>query len=118
MFEIGQLVTCKEFGRYSVTDKGKPLRVISISNTQIKVECLWDFGGIYFVNKDAMCPMDEKKVLRKGQLLKIIADDEIVTATFNRYCDYGIKVILENGLPYTLEMKHIVHYNIKGGLHV
>lgn len=118
MFEIGQLVTRKEFGRYSVTDKGKPLRVISISNTQIKVECLWDYGGIYFVNKNSMRPMEEKEVLRKGQLLKIIADDEVVTATFNRYCDYGIEVILENGMPYTLEMNYIVHSNIKGGLHV
>lgn len=118
MFEIGQLVTCKEFGRYSVTDKGKPLRVIGITFTQIKVECLWDFGGIYWVDKDAMCPMDEKEVLRKYQLLKVIADDRVVTATFNRYCDYGIKVILENGMPYTLEMNYIVHSNIKGGLHV
>lgn len=40
MFEIGQLVTCKEFGRYSITDKGKPLRVIGITFTQIRVECL------------------------------------------------------------------------------
>ena len=118
MFEIGQLVTCKEFGRYSITDKGKPLRVIDITFTQIKVECLWDFGGIYWVNKNAMCPMDEKKILRKCQLLKVIADDEVVTATFNRYRDYGIEVILENGLPYTLEMQYILHSNIKGGLHV
>ena len=118
MFEVGQLVTSKELGRYAVTDKGKPLRVISISGTQIKVECLWNFGGIYWVNKDAMCPMDEKEVLRKGQLLKIIADDEVVTVTFNRYCDYGIEVILENGLPYTLEMQYIIHSNIKGGLYV
>lgn len=118
MFKIGQLVTCKEFGRYSVTDKGKPLRVIGITFTQLKVECLWDFGDIYWVNKDLMRPMDEKEVLKEGQILKIIADDEVVTATFSNYCDYGIRVILENGLPYTLEMKYIVHSNIKVGLHV
>lgn len=62
--------------------------------------------------------MDEKEVLKKGQLLKIIADDEVVTATFKKYFNYGIEVILENGMPYTLEMKYIVHSNIKGGLHV
>nr|DAP74408.1 MAG TPA: ProQ C-terminal domain [Caudoviricetes sp.] len=117
MFEIGQLVTCKEFGRYNITDKGKPLRVISIGGTQIRVEATWDCDN-YWVNKDLMRPMDEKEVLKEGQLLKIIADDEVVSATFSNYCDYGIKVILENGLPYTLEMKYIVHSNIKGGLYV
>lgn len=110
-------MTCKEFGRYTITDKGKPLRVTSIGGTQIRVESTWDWNS-YWVNKDLMRLMDEKEVLKEGQLLKIIADDEVVTATFNRYCDYGIEVILENGLPYTLEMKYIVHFNIKGGLHV
>lgn len=117
MFEVGQLVTCKEFGKYTITDKGKPLRVISIGGTQIRVEATWDWDS-YWVNKDLMRPMDEKEVLKEGQLLKIIADDEVVTATFSNYCDYGIRVILENGLPYVLEMKYIVHSNIKGGLHV
>lgn len=65
-----------------------------------------------------MCPMDEKDVLRKDKLLKIIVGDEVVTATFNRYCDYGIEVILENGMPYTLEMNYIINSNIKGGLYV
>lgn len=117
MFEIGQLVTCKEFGRYTITDKGKPLRVTSIGGTQIRVESTWDWDS-YWVNKDLMRPMDEKEVLKEGQILKIIADDEVVTATFSNYCDYGIRVILENGMPYTLEMEYIVHSNIKGGLHV
>ena len=117
MFEIGQLVTCKEFGRYTITDKGKPLRVISIEGTQIRVEATWNWDS-YWVNKDLMRPMDEKEILKEGQLLKIIADDEVVSATFSNYCDYGIKVILVNGLLYTLEMKHIVHSNIKVGLHV
>lgn len=117
MFEIGQLVTCKEFDRYTITDKGKPLRVIGIRGTQIRVEATWDWDS-YWVNNDLMRPMDEKEVLKEGQLLKIIADDEVVSATFSNYYDYGIKVILENGLPYTLEMKYIVHSNIKGGLHV
>lgn len=117
MFEIGQLVTCKEFDRYIVTDKGKPLRVSDIRGTQIRVEATWDWDS-YWVDKNLMRPMDEKEVLKKGQILKIIADDEVVTATFNRYCDYGIEVILENGMPYTLKMKYIVHSNMKGGLHV
>lgn len=65
-----------------------------------------------------MRPMDEKEVLKEGQLLKIIADDEVVIATFSNYCDYGIRVILENGLYYILEMKYIIHSNKKGGLHV
>ena len=65
-----------------------------------------------------MRPMGEKEVLKEGQLLKIIADDEVVIETFSNYCDYGIREILENGLPYVLEMKYIVHSNIKGGLHV
>lgn len=117
MFEIGQLVTCKEFGRYTITDKGKPLRVIGIGGTQIRVQSTWDWGS-YWVNKDLMRPMDEKEVLKEGELLKIIADDEVVIAAFLNYCDYGIRVILENGLYYTLEMEYIVHSNIKGGLHV
>lgn len=38
MFEIGQLVTCKEFDRYTITDKGKPLRVVNIGGTKIRVQ--------------------------------------------------------------------------------
>lgn len=103
MFEIGQLVTCKEFGRYTITDKGKPLRVIDIGGTQIRVQSTW-YWDSYWVDKDLMRPMDEKEVLKEGELLKIIVDDEVVIATFSNYCDYGIRVILENGLYYTVVM--------------
>lgn len=59
MFEIRQLVTCKEFDRYTITDKGKPLRVISIVGTQIRVESTWNWDS-YWVDNDLMRPMDEK----------------------------------------------------------
>ena len=47
MFEIGQLVTCKEFDRYTITDKVNLLRVTSIGGTQIRVESTWDWDSYW-----------------------------------------------------------------------
>lgn len=118
MFEIGQLVTCKELGRYAVTDRGKPLRVVSVGSETVMVETLWDLTEQYRLRKDALHPMDEKEVLKKGQLVRVVANDEVVLAKFDRYLDYGIRVILENGIPYTLVMMHLIDSNVRGGLYV
>ena len=41
MFKEGQLVTAKEFNRYSVTDRGKPLEVVNCNHNRMRVKCLW-----------------------------------------------------------------------------
>lgn len=118
MFEIGQLVTCKELSRYAVTDRGKPLRVVSVGSETVRVETLWDLTEQYRLRKDALRPMDEKEILKKGQLVKVVANDEVVLAKFDKYLDYGIRVILENGISYTLVMMHLIDSNVRGGLYV
>lgn len=118
MFEIGQIVTCRELGRYAVTDSGKPLRVVSVGSETVRVETLWDLTEQYSLRKDALRPMDEKEILKKGQLVKVVVNDEVAIAKFDKYLDYGIRVILENGISYTLVMMHLIDSNVKGGLYV
>lgn len=118
MFEVGQLVTCKELGRFAVTDRGKPLRVVSVGSEKVRVATLWNLSDQYRLSKDALRPMDEKEILKKGQLVKVVADDEVVIARFENYLDYGIRVILKNGMSYTLVMKHLIDSNVRGGLYV
>lgn len=118
MFEVGQLVTCKELGKYAVTDRGKPLKVVSVGNGSTRVATLWDLSEQFRLNTDTLRPMDEKEILRKGQLVKVVADDEVVIARFDSYLDYGIRVILENGMSYTLVMMHLIDSNVRGGLYV
>lgn len=118
MFEIGQLVTCKELGRYAVTDRGKPLRVVSVGDEKVRVATLWDLSEHFKLSKNALHPMDENEILKKGQLVKVVANGEAVIAKFESYLDYGIRVILENGMSYSLVMMHLINSNVRGSLYV
>lgn len=118
MFEVGQLVTCKELGRYAVTDRGKPLRVVNVGDEKVRVATLWDLSEHFKLSKNDLRSMDENEVLKKGQLVKVVANGEAVIAKFESYLDYGIRVILENGMSYSLVMMHLIDSNVKGGLYV
>lgn len=125
MFEIGQLVTCNEFGRYTFTDKGKPLEVLKRDiDGMTTVKALWGVGTVYELDTDTLCPMNESELLKEGQQMRVIlsiplkSDAKIVNARFVTYQDFGIEVMLDDGTLRDVDMKHILSSNIKGGLHV
>lgn len=118
MFEVGQLVTCKELGRYAITDRGKPLRVVSVGDEKVRVTTLWNLSNHFKLSKDDLRPMDEKEILKNGQLVKVVVNGETVIAKFESYLDYGIMVILENGMSYSLVMMYLIDSNFRGGLYV
>lgn len=124
-FEPGQLVTCNEFGRYTFTDKGKPLEVLRRDiDGLVTVKALWCVGTVYELATDTLCPMNESELLKEGQQMRVIlsstvkADAKIVNARFVTYQDFGIEVMLDDGTLCDVEMKHILTSNVKGGLHV
>lgn len=123
-FEPGQLVTCNEFGRYTFTDKGKPLKVLRRDIDGLTtVKALWGVGTVYELATDTLCPMNEPELLKEGQQMRVIlsgvkADAKVVNARFVTYQDFGIEVMLDDGTLCDVEMKHILTSNVKGGLHV
>ena len=124
-FEPGQLVTCNEFGRYTFTDKGKPLEVLKRDIDGLTtVKALWGVGTVYKLATDTLCPMYESELLQEGQQMKVILssavkeDAKVVNARFVTYQDFGVEVMLDDGTLLDIAMKHIVSSNVKGGLHV
>lgn len=125
-FEPGQLVTVSEFDRYAFTNKGKPLRVLGEGELEglTKVKALWGVGTLYELATDTLCPMNESELLKEGQQMRVIlsgvskSDAKVVNARFVTYQDFGIEAMLDDGTLCDIAMKHILSYNVKGGLHV
>lgn len=126
MFEIGQLVTASEFGRYTLTDKNKPLRVLGEGDLEgtTKVKALWGVGTVYELATNTLCPMNESELLKEGQQMRVILsgvfkkDAKAVNARFVTYQDFGIEAMLDDGTLCDITMKNILSSNVKGGLHV
>lgn len=72
MFKEGQLVTAKEFNRYAVTDRGKPLEVVNCNHNRMRVKCLWTNDEEYTVEIANFRPMSYDEILKPGQ--KVIID--------------------------------------------
>ena len=124
-FEPGQLVTASEFGRYTFTDKGKPLEVLKRDiDGMTTVKALWGVGTVYELDTDTLCPMNESELLKEGQQMRVILsgvfkkDTKVVNARFVTYQDFGIEAMLDDGTLCDISMKHILTSNVKGGLHV
>lgn len=126
MFEIGQLVTASELGRYIFTDKNKPLRVLGEGACEglTRVKALWGVGTVYELATDTLCPMNESELLKEGQQMRVILsgvfkkDAKVVNARFVTYQDFGVEAKLDDGTLCDIAMKHILSSNVKGGLHV
>ena len=122
-FEPGQLVTCNEFGRYTITNKGKPLEVTSVSYNRIRVKCLWGDNEEFSVNPSKFRPMSKNEIFKPGQKLitespkKVRGNNTEKIVTFIGYSTYGVKVETSTGHCITLSM-HSVKGVVKGGLHV
>lgn len=120
MFKVGDLVTAKEYNHYAVTDRGKPCEVVEVSQSRIKVKCLWGQGEKFWVNPPIFRPMSEDEIFKPGQ--KIIVDmliDEGHTeiATFMEYREYGVRVRDSNDNYITLSMNSVKGV-VKGGLYI
>lgn len=123
MFKEGQLVTAKEFNRYAVTDRGKPLEVVNCNLNRMRVKCLWTDDEEYTVEIANFRPMSYDEILKPGQ--KVIIDafqdakgkSSTEIATFLGYRTYGAKVRTNNGKYITVSM-HSVKGVVKGGLYI
>ena len=124
-FEPGQLVTASGFGRYTFTDKGKPLEVLKRDIDGLTtVKALWGVGTVYELATDTLCPMNESELLKEGQQMRVIlsgavkSDAKVVNARFVTYQEFGVKVMLDDGTLCDVAMKHILTSNVKRGLYV
>lgn len=123
MFKEGQLVTAKEFDRYTVTDRGKPLEVVWCNVSKMKVKCLWTNDEKYTVNTANFRPMSYDEILKPGQ--KVIIDtfqdaegkSSTEIATFLGYRAYGAGVRFNRGNSTVVSM-HSVKGIVKGGLYI
>lgn len=123
MFKVGDLVTAKDYNSYSVTNKGKPCKVIGVSSSRIHVECLWGVGEKYWVHPHKFRLMDDNEIFKPGCKLIVelvrkvrgINTEEIVT--FIEYSTYGVKVETSLGHYITIKM-HSVKGVVKGGLYI
>lgn len=120
MFKEGQLVTAKEYNIYAVTDRGKPCEVVEVSQSRIKVKCLWGEGEKFWVNPPIFRPMSEDEILKPGQKIIVnmfIDEGHTEIATFMEYRDYGVRVRDSNGSYITLSM-YSMKGVVKGGLYI
>ena len=123
MFKEGQLVTAKEFNRYAVTDRGKPLEVVNCNHNRMKVKCLWTDDEEYTVEIANFRPMSYDEILKPGQ--KVIIDafqdakgkSSTEIATFLEYRTYGAEVRFNSGNSIVVSM-HSVKGVAKGGLYI
>lgn len=123
MFKEGQLVTAKEFSRYAVTDRGKPLEVVWCNTGRMRVKCLWDDNEEYIVDTNKVRPMSYDEILKPGQ--KVIIDafqdakgkSSTEIATFLGYRTYGAGVRFNSGNSIVVSM-HSVKGVVKGGLYL
>lgn len=123
MFKEGQLVTAKEFDRYAVTDRDKPLKVVWCNTGRMKVKCLWDDNEEYTVDTNKFRPMSYDEILKPGQ--KVIIDafqdakgkSSTEIATFLGYRTYGAGVRFNSGNSIVVSM-HSVKGVVKGGLYI
>lgn len=123
MFKEGQLVTAKEFNRYAVTDRGKPLEVVWCNTGRMRVKCLWDDNEEYSVDTNKFRPMSYDEILKPGQ--KVIIDafqdaegkNSTEIATFLGYRTYGAGVKFNSGNSIVVSM-HSVKGVVKGGLYI
>lgn len=123
MFKEGQLVTAKEFNRYAVTDRGKPLGVVKCNHNRMRVKCLWTNDEEYTVEIANFRPMSYDEILKPGQ--KVIIDafqdakgkSSTEIATFLGYRTYGAGVRFNSGNSIVVSM-HSVKGVVKGGLYL
>lgn len=123
MFKEGQLVTAKEFNRYAVTDRGKPLEVVNCNHNRMRVKCLWTNDEEYTVEIANFRPMSEDEIFEPGQ--KVIIDafqdakgkSSTEIATFLGYRTYGAGVKFNSGNSIVVSM-HSVKGVVKGGLYI
>ena len=123
MFKEGQLVTAKEFNRYTVTDRGKPLEVVNCNHNRMRVKCLWTNDEEYTVEIADFRPMSYDEILKPGQ--KVIIDafqdakgkSSTEIATFLGYRAYGARVRFNSGNSIVVSM-HSVKGVVKGGLYL
>ena len=123
MFKVGDLITGIDYTSYTVTNKGKPLEVTSVSYNRIRVKCLWGDNKEFSVNPSKFRPMSKNEIFKPGQKLTVESPrkfrwgntEEIVT--FIEYVDYGVRVETSIGLYKKLQM-HSVKGVVKGGLYI
>lgn len=123
MFKVGDLVTAKEFNRYAVTDRGKPLEVVNCNHNRMRVKCLWNNDEEYIVEIANFRPMSYDEILKPGQ--KVIIDafkdakgkSSTEIATFLGYRTYGAGVKFNSGNSIVVLM-HSVKGVVKGGLYI
>ena len=123
MFKEGQLVTAKEFNKYAVTDRGKPLEVVNCNHNRMRVKCLWTSDEEYTVEIANFRPMSYDEILKPGQ--KVIIDafqdakgkSSTEIATFLGYRTYGAGVKFNSGNSIVVSM-HSVKGVVKGGLYL
>ena len=123
MFKEGQLVTAKEFNRYAVTDRGKPLEVVNCNHNRMRVKCLWTNDEEYSVKIANFRPMSYDEILKPGQKVIIEAFQDAKgkssteIATFLGYRTYGAGVRFNSGNSIVVSM-HSVKGVVKGGLYI
>lgn len=123
MFKEGQLVTAKEFNRYAVTDRGKPLEVVNCNLNRMRVKCLWTDDEEYTVEIANFRPMSYDEILKPGQ--KVIIDafqdakgkSSTEIATFLEYRTYGAGVKFNSGNSIVVSMNSVKGV-VKGGLYL
>lgn len=123
MFKVGDLITGIDYTSYTVTNKGKPLEVTSVSYNRIRVKCLWGDNEEFSVNPYKFRPMSKSEIFKPGQKLitesprKVRGNNSEEIVTFKKYSTYGVKVETSTGHYITLSM-HNVKGVVKGGLYI
>lgn len=118
MFNVGDLVTCKVKGRYSVTDYNKPLRVERLRSITVGVRTLFGDRDLFWLNPDNLRFMSEKEILKHGESIIIEYYNHRERATFIEYRDYSVLVERLNGDMVTIPSYWVLNRVYEGGIYV
>lgn len=83
IFKIGDIVHAKVYGKYTMTDRGKPCRVTEIVGDRFEIESLWDGQRFYEKWKNFEI-MSEKHYLHSEDKVEFVKDFSLETAVFDK----------------------------------
>lgn len=118
LFKIGDLVTCRYKGIHSVTDYNKPLRVVKLGSNNVGVRTLFGDNDLFWLSYDHLRMMDEKEILRGGDIVTIKYFNHEEKAIFLEYRDYSVRVKRLNEDEVTIPSYWILNRAGDGGIYV
>lgn len=118
MFNIGDFVTCRYKGIYSVTDYNKPLRVEKLATNKVGVRTLFGDRDFFWLNTNNLRLMEEREILKNGEPVTIEYFNHKEKATFLEYRDYSVLVERLNGDMITIPSYWVLNRAGEGGIYV